>query len=248
MRFSVIIPTFNEEAYIERCACSVLQQSYDRASFEIILSDANSSDRTRDLARHVVDKTVVTQERGIALGRNKGAEVAAGDILVFVDADAELAPNVLSLFENAFSDPLVVGATAFAKPSDGGLPQRLVYRGTYFLVRFFWSFGLSLFPGICVAYRKSPFIAVSGFREDFGIVEDLDLSRRIARQGRTTFVKDARVFVSTRRLERHLASTVFFHIVNDIRYLLTGRAGRRYPKKEEVASWKDLWKGEPGKD
>jgi GT2 family glycosyltransferase len=101
--------------------------------------------------------------------------------------------------------------------------------------------GVYLFPGICVAYRRSAFEAANGFREDFGIVEDLDLSRRISHLGICRINKKARAFVSTRRLEKHLLSTVTFHIFSDIKYLLTGRTSRHYPKVEEMNSWKDLW-------
>jgi GT2 family glycosyltransferase len=131
--------------------------------------------------------------------------------------------------------------TGVAKPSDGGILQRFVYQSTYGMVRLFDFFGLSLFPGICVAYRRAGFIDAGGFREDFGIVEDLDLSRRISHLGFCTVSKKARALVSTRRLEKNLLPTVLFHVYCDVRYLITGKAPVRYPKVEEIHSWKDLW-------
>ncbi|RPI03204.1 MAG: glycosyltransferase family 2 protein [Ignavibacteriae bacterium] len=241
MEFSVIIPTYQEEACIERCLRSIVQQDIGRTKFEIIVSDAHSADRTAEIARRYADRVLVDEKRGIAYGRNAGAKTAGGDILVFVDADATLAPDFLSQLSMTFITPAVIGATGIAKPSDGKFMPRFFYYGTYILVRFFAFWGLSLFPGICAAYRRPNFIAVNGFREDFGIVEDLDLSRRISRTGICRINKNALAFISTRRLQNHLVSTVAFHIYSDIKYLLTGKAAPHYPKIEEMKTWKDLW-------
>jgi cellulose synthase/poly-beta-1,6-N-acetylglucosamine synthase-like glycosyltransferase len=242
MQFSVIIPTYNEEQYIVPCLRSILQQDVDRSEFELIVSDANSFDKTRSLAEPLADKIVVTHARGIALGRNLGARSATGDIFVFVDADAILQPSFLRKLRERFVNPNIVGVTGVARAYDGTLSQRFVYRATYWLVRFFLWFHLPLFPGICVAYRREPFWEIQGFREDFGIVEDLDLSRRISKTGKVAFAAQANATVSARRLSKHLATTVGYHIYNDLRYLFTGTAARQYPKIEETHSWKDLWK------
>jgi cellulose synthase/poly-beta-1,6-N-acetylglucosamine synthase-like glycosyltransferase len=242
MEFSIIVPTYMEEGCIEKCLRSIGAQRYTRTEFEIIVSDARSTDHTADIACQYADSVLVEDRKGIAYGRNAGAKKARGDILVFVDADATLDQDFLSYCHQEFSNPAIIGMTGVAKPSDGGILQRFVYRSTYGMVRLFDFFGLSLFPGICVAYRRAGFTEVGGFREDFGIVEDLDLSRRISRLGICRINKKARVFVSTRRLEKHLLSTVTFHIYSDIKYLLTGKTSKYYPKVEEINSWKDLWK------
>ena len=180
--------------------------------------------------------------RGIAYGRNAGAKNACGDILVFIDADATLSTDFLFQCDQVFKDLEVIGITGLAEPSDGGIMQRFIYRGTYYMVRIFHLFGLSLFPGICVAYRREAFELLGGFREDFGIVEDLDLSRRMSRLGICKINKKALAFEFTRRLEKHLISTVAFHIYSDFKYLLTGKTSTYYPKAEEMKTWKDLWK------
>ena len=242
MEFSIIVPTYQEERYITQCLLSISQQDYKREEFEIIVSDAHSTDRTLEKARLYSDRIIINDRRGIAYGRNAGAQNALGDILVFVDADATLSGDFLFQCHQVFQNSAVAGMTGIAKPSDGGLMQRFVYRGTYSMVGIFHRFHLSLFPGICVAYRREVFKKLDGFREDFGIVEDLDLSRRVSRLGLCTVNKKARAFVSTRRLEKHLLSTVTFHIYSDLKYLLTGKRSTYYPKAEEMNSWKDLWR------
>jgi len=141
-----------------------------------------------------------------------------------------------------FQDPSVLGVTGKALPVDGAWFPRFIYHATYALVGMFEFFGASLFPGLCVAYRKTAFVEVSGFREDFGISEDLDLSRRISSIGKCVYERKARAYVSTRRLHHHAVSTVVFHLYHDIRYLLTGRSARVYPKSEETRTSGDLWK------
>jgi glycosyltransferase involved in cell wall biosynthesis len=242
VRYSVVIPTYNEERYILKCLQSVQDQRYDRAQFEIILADAESTDRTQGVARLLCDKIVSTKRRGIAVGRNLGAAQATGEYLVFVDADAVLEQDFLIQLDSSFRDQSAVAVSGIAKPSDGKLFQRFVYTSTYILVRAFNIAGLPLFPGICVAYRKREFAEYHGFREDFGIVEDLDLSRRIMKLGKCLVNANAVAHVSTRRLEQHALSTVLFHIYSDLKYLFTGKAVRSYPKPEEVQSRFDLWK------
>ncbi|MGD1044653.1 MAG: glycosyltransferase family 2 protein [Bacteroidota bacterium] len=241
MEFSIIVPTYQEEGCIEKCLCSIAQQDYKRTEYEIIVSDAHSTDHTVEMAHQYADRVVIYDRRGIAYGRNAGAQSACGDILVFVDADVTLSSDFLFHCHQVFQSSTIVGMTGIAKPSDGGIMQRFVYRGTYCMVRIFHLFGVSLFPGICTVYRREAFKKIGGFREDFGIVEDLDLSRRISRLGICRINKNACAFVSTRRLEKHLLSTITFHIYSDIKYLLTGKASKYYPKVEEMNSWKDLW-------
>jgi len=241
MDFSIIVPTYQERQFLADCLQSLLHQEYRREDFEVIVSDARSTDGTIDIAHQFADRTLVDDRKGIAYGRNVGARAAKGDVLIFVDADAQLAPDFLAQCRNVFSDSAIAGMTGIACASDGGILQRFVYHMTYLLVRIFSWFGVSLFPGICVAYRRKRFLEIGGFREDFGIVEDLDLSNRIARQGKCVVNKEARAFVSTRRLAQHLFSTVMFHIYCDVRYLVTGKAPRWYPKSDEIRSWHDLW-------
>ena len=242
MRYSIIIPTYNEEQYVGRCLQSIRDQRYDHTQFEIIVADANSSDNTRQVAAPLCDKFVSTEKRGIALGRNLGAASASGEYFVFVDADAVLEQDFLSQLDLSFHATNVVAVTGLARPSDGKILQRFVYRGTYVLVRLFVAAGIPLFPGICVAYRADAFRQAGGFREDFGIVEDLDLSRRVSAAGKCVVNKRAIAHVSTRRLRNHAFSTVLFHIYNDLKYLLTGRAAPAYPKHEELRTWRDLWR------
>ena len=59
-------------------------------TYELIVSDSGSNDRTVSIAREYTDKVHICSERGTARARNEGARLATGDILVFIDSDTEI--------------------------------------------------------------------------------------------------------------------------------------------------------------
>ena len=95
MEISVIVPTLNEENYIEGCLESISKQTIPRDKYEIIVSDGSSTDRTVEIANKYADLVVVSEKRGIWWGRNYGAEYARGRFLVFIDADTQIKKDYL---------------------------------------------------------------------------------------------------------------------------------------------------------
>jgi glycosyltransferase involved in cell wall biosynthesis len=88
---SVVIPARNEERLISRVVRSVLSQSPDGISVEVIVADDGSTDRTPEKAREAGARVVAAGNNGRggspAAARNLGASMAAGDLLIFLDAD-----------------------------------------------------------------------------------------------------------------------------------------------------------------
>ena len=95
MKFSIIIPTLNEEKTILHCLLD-LQPLRNRS--EIIVVDGESADNTRTLAAPLADK-VITSEKGRGKQMNIGAWQATGDILIFLHADTRLPENALQLIQ-----------------------------------------------------------------------------------------------------------------------------------------------------
>src|SRR6266576_689991 len=87
---SIIIPTKNEEACLSRLLQSIKSQTFQPA--EIIVADADSTDRTREIAK-LYECRVVTGGNHPGIGRNKGALVAKSQLLLFLDADVVLPDN-----------------------------------------------------------------------------------------------------------------------------------------------------------
>ena len=99
MKFSIIIPTLNEEKTIQACL-SALQPL--RNECEIIIVDGDSIDNTRILAAPLADK-VITSAKGRAKQMNNGARQATGDVLIFLHADTCLPENALQLIQQEIS-------------------------------------------------------------------------------------------------------------------------------------------------
>jgi rSAM/selenodomain-associated transferase 2 len=99
MKFSIIIPTLNEEKTIQSCL-SALQPL--RNNCEIIIVDASSADNTRVVSEALADK-VFPSEKGRARQMNNGARHATGDILIFLHADTSLPENALQLIQQQLS-------------------------------------------------------------------------------------------------------------------------------------------------
>jgi len=92
-RLSIVIPVYNAERWIERCAQSLLHQDYDRDA-EIIFVDNNSTDGgIAKIPRHDRIRVLSEPEQGAYAARNTGVAAATGDILLFTDPDCVLDPG-----------------------------------------------------------------------------------------------------------------------------------------------------------
>lgn len=83
---SAIIPTFNEEEYIENCIVSLQHQTFE--PIEIIVVDHNSQDKTVEVSKNCGAKVFTIDEPGVGPARDLGLLAAQGDPLFFTDADA----------------------------------------------------------------------------------------------------------------------------------------------------------------
>ena len=99
MKFSIIIPTLNEEKTIQSCLLAL--QSLRNES-EIIIVDGDSIDNTRILASPLADKVIISA-KGRAKQMNNGARQAIGDVLIFLHADTCLPENALQLIQQEIS-------------------------------------------------------------------------------------------------------------------------------------------------
>jgi hypothetical protein len=97
VRVSVIIPLFNKAPYVARALASVAAQTY--TDFEVIVVDDGSTDEGPRIVEACNDAHIrlITQENsGPGAARNRGLELAQGELVAFLDADDEWLPNYLS--------------------------------------------------------------------------------------------------------------------------------------------------------
>ncbi|MEP2025934.1 glycosyltransferase, partial [Reichenbachiella sp.] len=128
MDFSIIIPTLNEANYIEETVAKIRTCQSGTLALEIIIIDAGSKDDTVELIDEKVD--VVYRDSTLTGAKykslNKGAQMAKGEILLFLDADTLLPSNFDLLIKNALLKKGVVGG-AFEFQIDGnGIIYRLI--------------------------------------------------------------------------------------------------------------------------
>ncbi|HEY3421660.1 MAG TPA: glycosyltransferase [Methanocellaceae archaeon] len=199
MDFSVIVPAFNEEKRIRPCLESIRAQK-TRFTYELIVSDSNSTDSTAAIAREYTNKVVVCEERSTARARNEGAKLAIGDVFVFIDSDTTVMPDYLDTVHDAFTDKrLLAVSTAFKFTNRS--PRLLATEyvtNIYFIARSLLR-GTTL-PGFNVCIRRDAFDMLGGFR--LCHLEDLDMSIKLRHLGRTKYLARRKVITSSRRLER----------------------------------------------
>lgn len=104
--FSICIPVYNAEKYLDDCIHSVLNQSYE--NFEIILVDDGSKDGSGDICdlyskSYPTIKTIHKDNAGQISARVTAVENAVGKYIVFLDSDDTLEPHALATIHSAFN-------------------------------------------------------------------------------------------------------------------------------------------------
>lgn len=100
LKFSIIIPTLNSEKYIEKCINSILLQTNNTISTEIIIVDDCSRDKTKEILNKYKNKDFIKilstkKNEGPGIARNIGIENATGNWILFLDSDDTLNSNSL---------------------------------------------------------------------------------------------------------------------------------------------------------
>ena len=182
---SVIVPALNEQSYIAQALRSVAEQRYPLERVECVIVDNGSRDATaavvQDVARRwdaapdTMPQVQLTEEprRGTARAKNRGAAVARGDVLVFLDADSTLEPTVVPEVAAAWRDGARGGSIPVLADSDD-----LWERGFFHVL----EFGKRLLNIHCQMFYvdRRLFRQLGGFNHDLHLAEDLDLMRRAA--------------------------------------------------------------------
>jgi len=195
---SVIIPTLQEEKYIEK---TLLNLQKVTTPIEVIVVDGGSRDNTVEIARRFTDKVYSIRKRGISRGRNYGVKRANGDILVFLDSDVIFPLDFVEKTQKAFEDSTVVGATCNIMPSQFRLDATLFFYFYNALIRVFTKIKPHS-RGEFFAVRKRAFQLAKGFDENMPCLEDHDLANRLSTIGRFVFIPDLVMYESLRRIQK----------------------------------------------
>jgi GT2 family glycosyltransferase len=186
---SVIVPVRDGEHFLPSSLAALRASDIPPSEWELIVVDDSSHDRSAELAAGYADRLVQLNDgpRGPAFARNRGAEVARGDALVFVDADVCVHPDALrrvrETFEQESDVSAVFGAYDFAPSASGLVSQyrNLLHR---FVHQRDAGDAVTFWAG-CGAVRAAVFSGCGGFDEGRGreALEDIDLGYRMSARG-----------------------------------------------------------------
>jgi glycosyltransferase involved in cell wall biosynthesis len=179
LKFSIVVPAFNEERLLAGTLESIKSAAQALAGdWELIVCDNNSTDRTADIARAAGARVVFEAHNQISRARNRGAAAASGEWLVFVDADSVPSAELFGDLKAAIDpgDCLAGGSTI---APEGSIAFRISVRGWNVVSRLTdWAAGSFIF---C---RREAFAGMGGFSEELYASEELDLFRRLKRLAR----------------------------------------------------------------
>lgn len=189
--FSVVVPAYQGAAVLPLSLSALAASDLPRDRWELIVVDDASEDGTGVVARRWADRVLSLTGRphGPGYARNRGAEMAAGEWLVFIDADVVVHRDTLSRFLEAIkADPsvdAVFGAYDDAPRAQGFLSQ---YRNLLHHYVHITSAGpAETFWAGCGAVRRNAFTEIGGFDEGRyprPQIEDIELGYRLRDRGR----------------------------------------------------------------
>lgn len=209
-KISIIIPTYNRAKIVCEAVQSILQQTY--SDYEVIVIDDGSTDNTAECIHNLISSSekiryIYQQNMGRSAARNEGIKQARGEYISFLDSDdlylqAKLELQVQAMEEHpdysmSYTNYLVMDENGVIIEDQGKpdidltgeiYPELLYFKGTIITT-----------PSVMV--RTRILRNVGNFDEGMHICEDLDLWRRVARQGKVFQIKDPLVVVRYRTNE-----------------------------------------------
>jgi hypothetical protein len=210
-RVSIIIPNLNGQGHIERCLPAIREQDYPRKSLECVVVDNGSVDGSVYFLKRnhpYVNIVSLQKNMGFAAAINAGVQASSGDVVVFLNNDAQLSKSCLT----HLLSPILKGQTACTAAKimsiDGG---HVHYAGggmNFHGIAFQYGDGEpdrqefrtpapSLFAcGGAMAIRRDVFLEAGGMDEAFfAYFEDVDLGWRLWVMGHDVrFVPEAIAF------------------------------------------------------
>ena len=202
MKFSIAIPAHNEEAYIGACLDSIeaAARPYP-GQVEVIVALNRCTDRTEEIVRARGALIVREESKNLSRIRNAAARFARGEILVMIDADSTMTPNMLTEIDRSLSAGKCIG---------GGVAIRMERMSLGILLTLFMLAPVLLYHrvsgGLFWCYRRD-FEEIDGFDERLVSAEDLDFAKRLKAYGKTQgkcfkTLRKAYIQTSTRKFDQ----------------------------------------------
>jgi glycosyltransferase involved in cell wall biosynthesis len=229
---TVVIPALNEAERLPLLLETLGRQT--QPPDQIVVADAGSADATRAIAEQRGAQVVDGGKP--AAGRNAGARVATGDLVLFLDADDELDDEFIAVAVEEFVDRGLAAATTFVEPIERD-PENIMVCDVVNLYLDVMQYVAPHAPGFCILVRRDVHEAIGGFDETVVLAEDHDYVQRAAGQGTFRVLRSLRVGTSMRRIEKEgLVRLAFKYLYCEL-YVVTGRPIRAVPFDYEFAAF-----------
>ena len=212
IKYSVVIPTFNEEHYIE----SLLEEiHYQRKKLpydvEIIIVDGQSDDKTVEICNKF-NTEIISSTRGRGIQLKRGGDFSNGPILIFLHADISIPKDMFSFIDENFYPDSDIAVFRMRYNEN-----KLLFKFYSFFTRFDTVF--STFGDQGLVITKNKYNEIGGF-SDLPVMEDVEFFRRARKLGRINKFKNY-ITASTRKFrERGIIGTQLLSSLLIIKYLI----------------------------
>jgi len=233
MKYSIIIPTLNEEKLLPDLLNQLSDEKLKRKySYEVIVSDGGSTDDTVNIARKYADKILLHDEQGkqnISRGRNAGIAAASGEILLLFNGDIIIGDpaKLFECVEKEFSNSEYLAMTVSVKvfPEEEIISDK-IFLGFYNV--YFHALnliGVGMGRGECHIIKKHVLNKVGNYSENLMAAEDFELYKRIRKHGKILFKRDIFIYESPRRYRKHGHFYIFFSwLLNSVFLIITNKS------------------------
>ncbi|MBP9864512.1 glycosyltransferase [Patescibacteria group bacterium] len=221
LKLSIVIPTKNEAPMLPLLLDSIKAQTFKE--YEVIVADAHSTDTTRQIAEAFGARVVDGGMPGP--GRNAGAHAAVGEVILFLDADVQLASvRFLEALISEMDRKKLDVATCRVKP----LSRKPIDRALHEVYNAFAVATEKILPhapGFCIFIRREAHEKIQGFDETVVFAEDHEYVQRAQKFGyRFGVLRSYPIAVSVRRLEKEgRLMLAFKYIYGEVHMLTKGK-------------------------
>jgi len=223
---SIIIPSKNEQEYIEGCLESIKNQTFK--DYEIIVVDSGSDD-TAKIAKKYTKRVYQEKKAGPAAARNKGARLAKGSIFVFSDADCRFKEDFLQTVCDRFQKPIGGGICRLSAYDYEKRSNAILYEMINTVAKTLISMRFIITSGSCFVYTRDAFFRAGGFDERLLTNEDHDLARKVGKMSKFDVFDDIVVETSARRLKRWgFLKTTRIYVKSALLYFMAGKTLKEY--------------------
>lgn len=198
MIFSIVIPTFNRRAFLEKCLAAVFALDFPKEKYEVIVVDDGSVDGTKvylNSLNHENLRVFFKNHGGPARARNFGVQNSLGKYIAFTDDDCLVPKDWLTKLEaslNKWPDSAAVGG--YLEAPTEMVNSKIAARLESFETREIYKAGDCEYLGGFesptggtnnITYRRDIFLKLGGFDENFpgSAGEDADLKMRTVKAG-----------------------------------------------------------------